>query len=107
MSPFHNHGDKGIINQTFLFQHRQDAGSEQFGQRSYGKLWYDMEYAVPAKQTIGHNRVNVQMSFGIIAKSLNRHHRAADTIIKAKGRAEEGEQASAAQVAGRASSLRL
>ena len=52
MTPFHNHEDKGIIDQSLLLQHEQYVDPEQFGQRGDIQFRHDVKHTAPAKQAI-------------------------------------------------------
>ena len=71
MTPFHNHSDKLVINQTFFFEHLQDFRPEQLSQWLQTCPGHNMKDTAFTEQPVRSYRMNMRMPFGIIPESLD------------------------------------
>lgn len=76
--PLEEHGDDGVVDLAFFFQHGQDVGAVQFRQGAQVETRHDMEGAVGAEQAVCHQGVDVRVPLGIVAKSLDSHDHVGD-----------------------------
>jgi len=66
--PLHDLFDKIVVNPTFLLEHLQNIGAEEFGQRMNINLWHYIKNAVFPKQSVSQQYMDMGMPAGIVTK---------------------------------------